>query len=106
MRSVIKTVFVVGAVCSLMACGPSKPMATHYTSGNCPGPSVSTLHFFAEPTARMFPQAIRLEECPNGKYYMQMGDRPWTEITKKNADNAASALKGAGRRVVRVVDSQ
>lgn len=105
MRIVIKTIFIVGSLCFLAACGPSKPMATHYSkSGNCPGPSVRTLHVFPERTARMFPQAIRLEECPNGKYYMQLGDRPWTEITKQNADNAAVALQGAGRRIVRVVD--
>ena len=100
----MKNVFALVSLCFLVACGPSKPMGTHFTSGNCPGPSVMTLHFFPERTARMFPEAIRLEECPNGKYYMQMGDRAWTEITKKNADNAASALKNAGRRVVRVVD--
>lgn len=105
MRSVISIVFVVGSLCVLVACGPSKPQSTHFSkSGNCPGPSVMTLHFFPEPTARLFPEAIRLEECPNGKYYMQIGDRAWTEITKKNADNAADMLRGAGRRLVRVVD--
>jgi hypothetical protein len=102
--NVLKILCAIGAASVLVACGPSKPLATHYTSGNCPGPSVVTLHFFPEPTARLFPEAIRLEECPNGKYYMQMGDRAWTEITKRNADNAADALKGAGRRGVRVVD--
>lgn len=100
----MKNVFALGSLCFLVACGPSKPMATHFTSGNCPGPSVSTLHFFPEPTARLFPEAIRLEECPNGKFYMKIGDRAWTEISKKTADQGAVSLKNAGRRVVRVVD--
>ena len=35
---------------------------------------------------------------------MKIGERAWKEITKKQADDGASTLKGAGRRVVRVVD--
>ena len=100
----MKNVFALGSLCFLVACGPSKPTSTHFTSGNCPGPSVATLHFFPERTARLFPEAIRLEECPNGKSYMQMGERPWVEITKKQADTTTDTLRGAGRRLVRVVD--
>jgi len=100
----MKALFAIGAVSILAACGPSKPMATHYTSGNCPGPSVVTLHFFPEPRAHLLPGAVRLEECPNGKYYMQRGDLPWVEITKRTADTTTDTLRGNGRRVVRVVD--
>jgi hypothetical protein len=52
----------------------------------------------------MFPEAIWLEECPDGKFYMKIGERAWTNITKKQADDAAVTLKSAGRSLVRVVD--
>ena len=52
----------------------------------------------------MFPEEIWFEECPGGKYDMKIGDGAWKEITKEQADDGASALKGAGRRVIRVVD--
>jgi hypothetical protein len=68
------------------------------------GPSVSTLRFAPEPTARMFPEAIWFEECPSGKYYMKIGEGAWKEITKQQADDSASMLKTAGRRVVSVMD--
>jgi hypothetical protein len=100
----LKTICAISSICVLAACGSGKPQATHFTSGNCPGPSVATLHFFAEPRAHLFPGAVRLEECPNGKYYMQQGDLPWVEITKTKADNITNALRAASRRVVRVVD--
>lgn len=81
------------------------PKSNSYTkSGNCGGPSISTLRFAPEPTAVMFPEAIWLEECPNGEFYMKIGDRAWTHITKKQADDAAGTLRLAGRSVVRVVD--
>lgn len=96
---------VVGILCMLTACVDSTPKSTQYTkSGNCNGPSVSTLRFSPEPTARMFPEAIWFEECPGEKFYMKIGDGAWKEITKKQADDGASTLKAAGRRVVRVVD--
>jgi len=83
----------------------SRPTSTQYTkSGNCDGASESTLRFSPEPTAALFPEAMWFEQCPDGKYYMKIGDRAWTPITKKQADDGASALKSAGRRVVRVVD--
>src|SRR5262245_10820789 len=104
-RIVMKKAFAIGSVCLLVACGSDKPASTQYTkSGNCNGPSVMTLRFAPEPTARMFPEAMWFEECPDGKYYMKIGDRPWKEITKKEADDGASVMKQAGRRVVRVVD--
>jgi hypothetical protein len=52
----------------------------------------------------MFPEEIWFEKCPDGKFYMKIGERAWTPITKKLADDGASALKSAGRGVVRVVD--
>ena len=79
--------------------------STAYTkSGNCGGASESTLRFAPEPTAAMFPEAIWFERCPNGKYYMKIGDGDWKEITKENADSGTSTLKMAGRSLVRVVD--
>ena len=81
------------------------PKSTAYTkSGNCGGASESTLRFAPEPTAAMFPDAIWFEKCPNGKYYMRIGEGDWKEITQKNADSGTSTLKMAGRSVVRVVD--
>lgn len=88
----------------LISCG-SAPTGTAYTkSGNCGGASESTLRFAPEPTALMFPEAIWFEKCPNGKFFMKIGDGQWKEITKKQADDGASMLKVAGRSVVRVVD--
>ena len=52
----------------------------------------------------MFPEAIWFEQYPDVRYYMKIGERAWTEITKKQADEGSSMLKTAGRRVVRVVD--
>ncbi len=101
----MRVMFVIGSLCLLVACGTPTPASTQYTkSGNCGGPSAMTLRFSPEPTARMFPEAIWFEECPDGKYYMKIGEGAWKEITKKQADDGASALKGAGRRVIRVVD--
>lgn len=81
------------------------PTSTAYTkSGNCDGASEATLRFAPEPTARMFPEAIWFEECPNGKFFMKIGEGEWKAITKKQADDGASMLKVAGRSVVRVVD--
>jgi hypothetical protein len=102
---VVKNVFAVGSVCFLVACDGGQPQSTQYTkSANCNGASVSTIRFAPEPTARMFPEAIWFEQCPDGKYYRKIGDGQWKEITKKQADDGASMLKTAGRRVVRVVD--
>jgi len=102
---VMKIVFAIGSVCFLLACGSGKPESTQYTkSGNCSGPSVATLRFAPEPTARMFPDAMWFEECPDGKFYMKIGDREWKNITKKQADDGTSVLRAAGRKFVRVVD--
>jgi hypothetical protein len=98
-RILTALVFLLSAACS------NAPQSTSYTkSGNCSGPSVSTLRFAPEPTAAMFPEAIWLEECPDGKFHMKIGERAWTNITKKQADTAAVTLKSAGRSLVRVVD--
>jgi hypothetical protein len=100
----MRIMFAIGSI-ALVACDSGKPTSTQYTkSGNCNGPSASTIRFSPEPTARMFPEAIWFEECPDGKYYMKIGAGAWKEITKKQADEGASMLKVAGRRVVRVVD--
>jgi hypothetical protein len=104
----MKNLFAIVPICFLVACdgsGSGKPASNEYTkSGNCNGPSVTTIRFAPERTARMFPEAMWFEECPNGKYYMKIGDGAWKEITKKQADEGASVLKTAGRRVVKVVD--
>jgi hypothetical protein len=68
------------------------------------GASVATLRFAPEPTARMFPEAVWFEECPDGNFFMKIGEGQWKNITKKQADNGAGMLKLAGRSVVRVVD--
>jgi hypothetical protein len=103
-ETVMRIMFAIGSI-ALVACDSGKPTSTQYTkSGNCNGPSASTIRFSPEPTARMFPEAIWFEECPDGKYYMKIGAGAWKEITKKQADEGASMLKVAGRRVVRVVD--
>ncbi len=98
-RIVTLTAMFFAAACS------GEPKSTTYTkSGNCGGPSVSTLRFAPEPTAALFPDAIWFEECPGGKFFMKIGDRAWTSITKKEADDGARMLKLVGRSVVRVVD--
>ena len=85
--------------------------STAYTkSGNCDGASLSTLRFNSEPTARMFPEEIWIEECPTGnalspsKFFWKIGDGNWKEITKEDADNSANILSLAGRRAIRIVD--
>jgi hypothetical protein len=102
----ISTLFAVGSVCLLAACGiAAEPKSDHFTkSENCHGPSVVTLYAFADRKAPIFPEGVRLEECPNGKFYMQEGKSAWTEITKNQADVRAGILKASGRRLVRVVD--
>lgn len=100
----MKTVQVIGGLTVLGALGCGSTSTQYTKSGNCGGPSASTLRFAPEPTARMFPEEIWFEECPDGKFYMKIGERKWTEITKQQADDGASMLNVAGRRVVRVVD--
>ena len=85
--------------------------STAYTkSGNCDGASLSTLRFNSEPTARMFPEEIWIEECPTGnalsprKFFLKIGDGNWKEITKEDADSSAGILSSAGRRAIRIVD--
>jgi hypothetical protein len=97
--------FVAALVTGAIVGAMSRPTSTQYTkSGNCDGASEATLRFSPEPTARMFPEAIWFEQCPDGKYYMKIGEGAWKEITKKQADDGSDMLKTAGRRVVRVVD--
>jgi hypothetical protein len=102
----MKTLVAVGSLLFLSACASDKPASTQYTkSGNCGGPSVSTLRFAPEPTARLFPEAVWMEECPDGKFYLRIGnDGAWKPISKAQADRSATMLKTAGRTVVRVVD--
>lgn len=83
----------------------AKPASTEYTkSGNCGGASVSTLRFAPEPSAKMFPEAIWFEQCPNGKYFQKIGDGQWNEITKKEADQGSDMLNLAGRKFAKIVD--
>lgn len=105
--TIVVILIVIAVVLSRFAPSGSdgRPVSTTYTkSGNCGGPSVSTLRFAPEPTAALFPEAIWFEECPDGKFFMKIGERAWTNITKKQADDGAGMLKVAGRSVVRVVD--
>jgi hypothetical protein len=97
---------IIGAAVFAGACGSSKPASTQYTkSGNCSGPSVMTLRFAPEPSARKLPGAVWIEECPDGRFYVRHGNEgAWKEITKREADAGAVALRNAGRRFVRVVD--
>ena len=83
----------------------STPTKTEYTgSGNCGGASVATLRFEPEPTATMFPEEIWLEQCPNGKHFMRIGKRNWSEVSKTEADNGTEVLRSAGRKFAKIVD--
>lgn len=100
----IRILAIIGSVW-FAACGGGKPESTSYTkSGNCGGASVATLRFAPEPTARFIPEAVWIEECPNGKFFMRVGDGAWKEIPKRQADTGALTLRNAGRTYVRVVD--
>ncbi len=88
------------------------PSDAYTKSGNCDGNGASlyTLRFNPEPTARMFPEEIWIEECPTGnalrpsKFFLKIGDGNWQEITKEDSDRSAGILSSAGRRAIRIVD--